>query len=130
MNRHSIHCLLLALALLCQAEKAFACEVILPCSAIETIHVSIGRQHLAGGETKVIYVADVDVLPQVGNLKAVYAECSKEDIVIHAGGSVLKLPKAAISPAGNWFGIDASTPEEALDAAMNICPDKVKSYLP
>lgn len=111
------------------AGISFACEVVLSCDSVQQIYVGKGRRHLAGGKTEIFYAADVILDTATSNLKEVYADCPGDTIVIRIGNGVFALPKNAISPAGNWFGIDLSTPQEALDAAMSMCPDKVKSSL-
>lgn len=63
------------------------------------------------------------------NLKEVHANCPHKSIVIRMGNTTWDLPKAAVSTGGNAFWVERSTSKEALNAAMSMCPDKVKSYL-
>ncbi|MEF2230065.1 MAG: hypothetical protein V3571_03985 [Pseudodesulfovibrio sp.] len=111
------------------ACRSVACETSLSCDGVQQIYVGKGRRHLAGGQTESVYAVGVLVDAAAGDLKKAYADCPGDIIVIRVGDGVFTLPKSAVSPAGNWFGLDRRTPEEALDAAMSICPDKVKSYL-
>ena len=75
------------------------------------------------------YGASVHVNAGKARLKKAYAECVDGTIQIRIGDQMFDILKADVSTGGNWFGIVRSTPQEALDAAMSICPDKVKSYL-
>ena len=121
-----------ALTLVCIvffAGHAVAYDVCLSCESVQQIYVGKGRRHLAGGKTEIFYAADVILNTATSNLEEAYAECPGDTIVIRLGNGVFELPKDAISPAGNWFGIDRATPQEALDAAMSMCPDKVESDL-
>ncbi len=74
-------------------------------------------------------MASVMLIEKMSKLKEVRLNCPDETIVVRIGPSEFELPKNAISTGGDWFSVEYSTPGEALDAAMSMCPDKVKSYL-
>jgi hypothetical protein len=80
--------------------------------------------------TRIFYEACGLVDTTKSDLKEVYAACPNDTITIRIGGNAIRLPRSAVSSSGDWFGVDRSTPEEALDAAMGMCPDKVISHLP
>jgi hypothetical protein len=108
---------------------AAACEVNVPCESVKIIYVGKGRRHLSVGNVEIIYVASVMLIEKMSKLKEVRLNCPDETIVVRIGPSEFELPKNAISTGGDWFSVEYSTPGEALDAAMSMCPDKVKSYL-
>ncbi|QJB57021.1 hypothetical protein [Pseudodesulfovibrio sp. zrk46] len=111
------------------AVETFACDLYLPCESVEGIVVSKGTEHLSGGEKKMVFVACVDVDAAKTNLKELVAGCNHDSIVVKTGSTSITVPKSEF-PGGHWFSIVRFEPQEALDAAMSLCPDKVKSYLP
>ena len=111
------------------AGIASAREVVLSCDDIEQIYVSKGTSYLTGGKTEIFYGASVHVNAGKARLKKAYAECVDGTIQIRIGDQMFDILKADVSTGGNWFGIVRATPQEALDAAMSMCPDKVKSDL-
>lgn len=131
VNKPILALAVVAILYLTTCVWAFApCEAHLSCEEVQAIHVGKGRQHLAGGVTKIFYEAFVLVNTAKSSLKEVYATCPNDTITIRVGDNVMPLPKAAVSSGGDWFGIDRPTPQEALDAARGMCPDKVISHLP
>jgi hypothetical protein len=130
MNNPKLVAVLAVACFMLHVGVSSACEAYLSCDSIQEIHVGKGMQHLADGKVKIFYCADVTVDTATSNLKEVFANCPHDTIVIRIGDNAFELPKAAISTGGNWFGVDCPTPQEALDAAMKMCPDKVKSHLP
>ena len=116
--------------LLCSASPGLACEVYLSCEDVQAIHVGKGRRHIADGQIEVIYGATVLLEPETKSLKEAFASCPDDMIRIHLGDALLVVPKVATTPSGDWFGVDRPTPEQAVDAAMGLCPDKVIVHLP
>ena len=129
MNRFGFVTGLICAWLIGHAGLSAACEATVSCESVEVIHVSEGRRHLAGGLVETIYGASVMIDVSTSNLKEVRANCPHQTIVIRIGTTVFELPPNAVSTGGNCFWVDYSTPKEVLDAAMKMCPDKVKSYL-
>jgi hypothetical protein len=124
--------LILAFVFVCLAPSmgsSLACEVDIFCENVQAIHVGTGREHLKNGEIRSFYSIMVLVDEAKSGLKEVYANCLQDTIVIRVGGSAFEVLKIATTPAGDWFGIERPISTEALDAAMGMCPDKVKSHL-
>lgn len=128
-NKVSCFVLSLLLVFVC-AMQAVACDLYLSCEDIESIVVSKGRDFLAGGEEKMVFVACVDLDVTKTSLKEFVANCHDASITVRTGDAVIFIPKDEFSSGGEWFCVVHSVPEEALDTAMKMCPDKVKSYLP
>lgn len=116
--------------LLANAVQTFACDLCLSCEDVEGIAVSEGTEHLSGGKEKTVFVACIDVDATKTHLKELITNCVHDSITVRRGETVIVVPKEEFPPGGHWFCVVRSTPEEALDAAMNLCPEKVKSYLP
>jgi hypothetical protein len=89
----------------------------------------MGRDHLKNDEIRSFYSILVLVDAAKSDLKEVYANCLQDTIVVRVGSGTFEILKIDTTPAGNWFGIERPTSTEALDAAMGMCPDKVKSHL-
>ncbi|WP_285907823.1 hypothetical protein, partial [Pseudodesulfovibrio pelocollis] len=62
-------------------------------------------------------------------LKEIIEDCPDQMISIVGHNFTTRVPRIDISTDGSWFSIIRSTPEEALEEGMNLCPGKVKSYL-
>ena len=120
---------LMTVGLMVLAIDAVAGEVVLHCDDIEQIYVSRGTAYLAEGKSETFYGANVIMHSGMARLKEAHSNCTTGSIRIRIGDKTFTLPKADVSSGGNCFGIIRATPGEALDAAMSICPDKVKSYL-
>ncbi|MEF2230064.1 MAG: hypothetical protein V3571_03980 [Pseudodesulfovibrio sp.] len=120
---------LMTVGLMVFAAAAVASEVVLHCDDIEQIYVSKGTAYLAEGKSETFYGANVILHSGMLPLKEAYSNCTTGSIWIRIGDKTFTLSMADVSSGGNCFGIIRATPEEALDAAMSICPDKVKSYL-
>lgn len=130
MNRICIAVVVIGMWIVGLADLSSACETVVSCENVKIIYVGKGRRILAGGVEEMIYVASVMLVEKKSKLKEVRLNCPDKTIVVRIGSSDFELPKRAISTGGDWFSIECSTPEEALDAAMKMCPDKVKNYLP
>ncbi|WP_156816827.1 hypothetical protein [Desulfovibrio oxyclinae] len=111
------------------AAQTVACDLCLSCGDVERIVVSEGTKHLSGGKEKKVFVACIDVDATKIHLKELITNCVHDSITVRRGETVFVVPKEEF-PGGHWFCVVHSTPEEALDAAMSLCPEKVKSYLP
>lgn len=118
------------LYLLMSAAAASACDLYLPCESVEAIYVSKGTEHLGGGKEKLVYVACVDVDAAKLNLEEAVAGCDHESVVVINGKTSISVPKENGFGGANSFCIIRLKPQEALDAAMSLCPGKVKSCLP
>lgn len=118
-----------AALLLLFAGSSFACEAYVPCESVQAIHVGTGQKHRANKPVETLY--DVLVLADAdqSGLKNVHASCPGEVLAIHIGGSIFEVEKGAVGSAGDWFAIEPDTPQEALDAAMSMCPGKVRNHL-
>ena len=131
MNKSGVIALALCMWLVGFVGPSVACEVDVPCENVKVIYVGKGRRILAGGVEKTIYVASVMLVEKMSELKKVRLNCPSETVIVRIGPGDFELPKHAISTGGDWFSsVEYSTPDEALGAAMKMCPDKVKSYLP
>lgn len=130
MIKREVTVALSAVFLCCFFGVSSACEITLPCEKIQEIAVVKGTDHLAGGVEKTVYVTCVYLGVTQRELKEVVADCPKEVIIIWTGKSSVEVPVVDISTDGSWFSVIRSTPDDALAAAMSICSDKVKSYLP
>ncbi len=129
IKKLSCFALSLLLVFVC-AMQAFACDLYLSCEEIEGIVVSKGTNHLAGGKEKKVFVACVDLDVTKTSLKEFVANCHDDSITVRTGNAVIVIAREEFPSGGEWFCVEHSTPEEALDTAMKMCPDKVKSYLP
>ena len=110
--------------------EAFACDLYLSCDDIEGIVVSKGRDFLAGGKEKKVFVVCVDLDVTKTSLKEYVANCHDDSITVRTGDAVVVIAREEFPSGGEWFCVVHSVPEEALDTAIKMCPDKVKSYLP
>lgn len=106
-----------------------ACETVVSCEDVKIIYVGKGRRILAGGAEETIYVTSVMLIEKMNELKEVRLSCPYETVIVRIGPSGFELPKHAISTGGDWFSVEFLTPDKALGAAMDMCPEKVKSYL-
>lgn len=129
MNRIFLILILVFVCLLASAGSPLACEVDISCENVQAIHVGMGREHLKKGEIMSFYSILVLVDAAKSDLSEVYANCLQDTIVIRVDSGNFEILKNDTTPAGNWFGIERPTSAEALDAAMSMCPDKVKSHL-
>lgn len=124
-------CIALSLLLVCAcAMQVFACDLYLSCEDVESIIVSKGRYFLAGGKEKKVFVACVDLDVTKTSLKEFVANCHDDSITVRTGDAVIVIPREEFPSGGESFCVVHSTPAEALDTAMKMCPDKVTSYLP
>ena len=128
---NKLACLSLAFVLLhAFAAQTLACDLCLSCGDVEGIVVSEGTKHLSGGKEKTVFVACIDVDATKTHVKELLRNCVHDSITVRRGETAIIVPKEDFPPGGHWFCIVRSTPVEALDAAMSLCPEKVKSYLP
>ena len=63
---------------------------------------------------------------KMDKLREVHLRCPSQNVSVPIGSSHFKLPKVAISTGGDWLSVDYATP----NAALRMCTDKVKSFLP
>lgn len=129
MTRKSLAVVLAAAVLLFCYDKSIACEVDVPCESVREIVVLQGTKHVSGGVEEVVYVACVYLEALHTRLKEIIEDCPDQMISIVGHNFTTRVPRIDISTDGSWFSIIRSTPEEALEEGMNLCPGKVKSYL-
>ena len=129
MNRICIAVIVICMWMVGFVDLSSACETVVLCENVEIIYVGKGRRHLADGVEETIYVTSVMLIEKMNELKEVWLNCPYETVIVRIGPSGFELPKHAISTGGDWFSVEFLTPDKALGAAMDMCPEKVKSYL-
>ena len=129
MTRKSLVVVWAVAFLLVCFDKSIACEVDVPCESVREIVVLQGTKHLPEGVEEVVYVACVYLEAIHTRLKEVLEDCPDPMLSIVGHKFKTRVPRIAISTDGSWFSIIRSTPEEALEEGMNLCPGKVRAYL-
>ncbi|WP_207265067.1 hypothetical protein [Desulfovibrio sp. Huiquan2017] len=130
MSKPGVVAVALCVWLVVLVGSSAAFEVDVPCESVKIIYVGKGRRHLSDGKVEAIYGASVMLEKPNSNLIEARLNCPHGNVLVRVGASSFELPKDAVSTGGDWFSVDYSNPEEALDAAMRMCPEKVKSFLP